>query len=309
MEDEKMKNGAAAGKMALLAASLALLFILLTCFFQTRATQAAVLATFERPVATIEKPGLHFKMPWPVQKAYVFDTRIRLYQSPYFEALVKDGFNVVVRVYACWSIKDVKTYKARVGVTAAKGEAIISTLVGKYLKSALGEHSLSDIVGGGKDASFTRIEQAVLAQLSAESLNEYGIRVDSFGFDRFELPEDTTEAVFERMKSERMRLVEKISSEGKYKAMSIRKEADLAKSKTLAEAEAEAVKIRGEADTKAFEYLDVYNQQPRFALFLRKLQALENSMKTKTTVILDKDTPPFDMLTPDAMNKLDEPKR
>ena len=65
----------------------------------------------------------------------------------------------------------------------------------------------------------------------------------------------------------------------------------------MAEAEAQAEKIRGEAETKAFEYLGIYNKYPKFALFLRKLQALEDSMKTKTTIVIDKNTPPFDLLS------------
>lgn len=322
---EKENSNSSFKKILLLVSVLAALFIALTCFYQIRITESAVLTTFEKPVRTVTKPGLHFKMPWPVQKAYMFDKRMRVYQSPYMEFLVKDGFNIVVRVFACWSIEDVGIYKNKVGVTTSRGEQLLSTLVSKNLKSVMSENSLSDLIGAnnlksssGKDASalktqpgagsFSSVENEILQSISKEAFSEYGIKVSAVGFDRLELPEDTTEDVFNRMKSERMRMVEKIQSEGKSRAMTIKKEADLNKNKILAEAEAGAVKIRGEADTKAFEYLDVYNKDPQFAQFLKKLQALENTVKTKTTIVIDKNTPPFDMLSPDTAGKIMQDK-
>lgn len=287
-------------KIIALIAFLVVFFVILTCFYQVRETQAAVLTTFEKPVRSVTEPGLHGKLPWPIQKAYVFDLRSRLYQSPYGEFLVKDGFNVVARSFVCWAVKDVETYKNKVGVTIVSGEEIVATLVAKHVKSVLSEHPLSDLVGVEKNPKknrFDAVENDVLSLLADEGRRQYGIEITLFGFDRLELPEGTTEAVFERMKSERMRRVEKILSEGKYEAERIKKEADSEKSRILAEAEAEAIRIRGKADTEAFERLSVYNRHPEFALFLKKLRALEETVKSKTTIVIDKDTPPFDMLS------------
>jgi membrane protease subunit HflC len=293
------ESGSSLKKIITLILVLVLFFIVLTCFYQVRITEKAVLTTFEKPVATVTEAGLHFKWPWPVQKVYTFDTRTRIYQSPYTEYLVQDGFNVVVRVFACWSIDNVDLYKNRVGVTAVSGESKISKLVDKYLRIVLSNHPLSGMVGVGDQNRFSKVEDEILQMVGKEAMDQYGIKVETLGFDRLELPEDTTSAVFDRMKSERMKMVEKILSEGKLEAENIRRKAEAQKSMILAEAEAEAARIRGEADTKAFEYLDVYNQHPDFALFLKKLQALEETMKTKTTIVIDKDTPPFDMLSPE----------
>ena len=304
MKMKQENNGNSAfKKMIFLVAALILIFIVQTCFYQVRVTQAAVLTTFEKPVKTVAAPGLHMKAPWPIQKAYVFDKRNQLFQSPYMEFQIKGKTNLIVKVFSVWSIEDVGIYKNKIGVTVTGGEKAISTLVSKYLGTNLAEYGLSDILSIQDNSSLQNrsgiavIEERILGQIASEAKNEFGINVSLFGFDRIELPEDTTESVFVRMKSERMTMVVKISEDGKKEAEKVKRDANLEKNKIIAEAEAQAVKIRGEADTKAFEYLDIYNKYPKFALFLRKLQALEDSMRTKTTIVIDKNTTPFDLLS------------
>lgn len=299
-------------KIIALTAALLLAFLILTCLYQVKTNESAVLTTFEKPLEfAITEPGLHVKAPWPIQKAYIFDMRKRLFVSPFMEFLVKDGFNVITRVFVIWSVKDANIYKNRVGVTVSNGEKIISELVTKHLKSVISEYSLADILKPADSddtgsAKISAAEEKILQNIATESLSQFGIETSFFGFDRIELPEDCTEAVFNRMKSERMKMVTKISEEGKAKADKLKKEAELAKNKMLAEAEAEAVRIKGEADTKAFEYLAVYDKNPEFALFLRKLQALEDSMKNKTTIVIDKTTPPFDLLSGPRINNTEK---
>ena len=291
-------------KILSLVALLLAFFVALTCFYQTRATEAVVLTTFERPVAVVTEPGLRMKWPWPIQKDYRFDMRSRLYQSQLDDYLVKDGYNVKVRAFVCWAIGDVGLYKNKVGVRLADGEDKLATLLGKYLNTTLSDKRMSDLVGVGA-GGLAGVEAGILAPLRKDAKDSYGIEVSAFGFDRLELPEEATEAVFERMKAERQTMVAKITSEGKAKAMRIREEATSEQKRLIAEAEAEAVRIRGEADTKAFEYLEVYKKRPNFALFLKKLQALESSMRSKTTLILDRNVPPFDMLSPDVLKRLE----
>ncbi len=312
-------NKNAMKKILILILTLASIFCLITCTFQIRTTESAVLTTFEKPIATIDKPGLHFKMPWPIQSAYIFDKRTRIYQSPFTEYLIKDGYNIITRVFTCWAIDNAQIYKNRVGVTVSSGEQILATLISKYLRNTLNEKSLSEIIGTNHivaanediakqpaESGITQLEISILQRIQNEATSEYGIKVSFFGFDRLELPEDTTKSVFDRMKSERMTMVNKIQYEGEYSARTIKTEADLESSKIISQAEAEAVKIKGEAETKAFEYLDIYNKNPQFALFLKKLQALEEAMKSKTTVVIDKKTPPFNMLEGNPENLINK---
>ena len=93
-----------------------------------------------------------------------------------------------------------------------------------------------------------------------------------------------------------------ISSSGNTEAQKIRIAAD-AKSRTIiTNAEAEAKEIRAKGDAEAAQYYAVFKQNPELAVFLRKLDSLRKIMKTKTTLVLDTDAAPFDLLKSNSDN-------
>jgi regulator of protease activity HflC (stomatin/prohibitin superfamily) len=78
--------------------------------------------------------------------------------------------------------------------------------------------------------------------------------------------------------------------------MQIRSTADRDRDRILAEAQAKATAIRGEADAESAKWLAILDQNPDLAVFLYKLKALEETLKDKSTLILDGRTPPYDLL-------------
>ena len=78
--------------------------------------------------------------------------------------------------------------------------------------------------------------------------------------------------------------------------MNIKSAADRDRNAILAKAEAEATAIRGQADAEAAKSFAVFESNRDLAIFLLKLSALEQSLKERSTLILDERTPPFDML-------------
>ena len=109
-------------------------------------------------------------------------------------------------------------------------------------------------------------------------------------------PAEQLRPVFERMRAERQRLVARYQSEGEREAKIIRANADAQANDILSTAKAEAIRITGEADSKAASYYAEFEKSPQLAVFLFQLKALEASLKEKTSLILDQQTPPFNML-------------
>jgi membrane protease subunit HflC len=130
--------------------------------------------------------------------------------------------------------------------------------------------------------------------------NNYGIDVAFLGIKKLGLPESVTGEVFKRMSEERNVLVSAIVSNGTVRAESIRAEANTKAAKLVSDAEAEALRIRGEAESKAAEALRTMNQEPELANFLLRLTGLELFLREKTTLILDQNTAPLDLLSPRA---------
>jgi membrane protease subunit HflC len=78
-------------------------------------------------------------------------------------------------------------------------------------------------------------------------------------------------------------------------AQRIRAEADREASDTVAKAQAESKRIRAEGDEQAAKSYAVFQQSPELAAFLRKLDALRLTLSEKTTLVVDTNTPPYDL--------------
>jgi membrane protease subunit HflC len=147
---------------------------------------------------------------------------------------------------------------------------------------------------------FDVIEGEMKAAMAATALSAYGVSIDLVGIKELGLPEALTAKVFERMKSEREKLVKKYQGEGNAEADRIRSEAELRRKELIAQAENEAQRILGGAEQEASKHYQTLQQDPELAVFLLSLRSLEGSLKDRSTLILDERTPPFNLLKGDS---------
>lgn len=282
----------------------AVVFLCISCAFQVSVTEVAMVSTLGRPGAPITEPGLYGKAPWPFQRVYVFDRRVQLLQGGYREVLTRDGLNLVVRFHAAWAVENPNEFYEWVGFRLSEGERILNGLLDKYSSDVIGKHSLGSFVsvGDAGASSLSGIEKDILDRMSGE-VAKYGISIKAIGLEHLGFPEGITKDVFKRMVADRGRLTQKIRSEGERDAKLRRTEADQLRAEKLSKAEADAIGIRGEGESEAYKFFDVYREDPEFALFLRKLEALEETLKSKATIILDRDIPPYDLLDKRALDE------
>ena len=137
----------------------------------------------------------------------------------------------------------------------------------------------------------------MLKRVQARARADYGVEVELLGIKQLGLPESITSTVFERMRAERQRLVARYQTEGERDAKILRANADGLANEILANARAEAIRISGEAELKAQEAYAVFERSPELAIFLFQLKALEQSLKERTHLVLDQQTPPFNLLS------------
>src|SRR2546423_6178896 len=277
---------------------LLVVFVLLLFAFQVRTTEVAVVTTFGKPTRPITQPGPYFKWPWPVQKVHKFDKRIHNFESKFEQVLTSDGYNLLVMVYAGWKIDEPERFFPRFGGSTARAEESLEGLVRNAYSGVVGKHPFSQFISTDeKQLKFVEIEQEMLQRIQADvQANHYGLEVKFLGIKKLGLPESVTELVFDRMRSERSLLEGKIRDEGTRLAEEIRSRANLESARMLADADAEATRIRGLGQSKAAESLKVFEQEPDFANFLQNLDALEMLTKERTTLLLDQNTSPFNLL-------------
>ncbi len=287
-------------KPLILAVGILLLFIVIPWLFafQVRTTEVAVVTTFGRPTRPITEPGFKVKLPPPIQYVHKFDQRIHNFESKFEQILTADGYSLLIMVYAGWKIENPELFFPRFSGSTTRAEESLEGLVRNAYSGVVGKHPFSQFISTDeKELKFVEIEQEMLQRVQADvRANRYGLEVKFLGIKRLGLPESVTQLVFDRMQSERALQEGKIRDEGTRLAEEIRSRANLESANMLAQADAEATRIRGAGASKAAESLKVFEQEPDLANFLQNLEGLEALTKERTTLLLDESTSPLNLL-------------
>lgn len=268
-----------------------LLFLGLTSIFIVDETEQVVVLQFGKPVRIITEPGLHMKVPFPIQEKNVFDNRLLEYDSPPEEILSKDKKSLIVDNYVRWKIVDplqfLKTVQAIPTALSRMDDIVYSEL-----RRELGTHDMVEIITENREELMEKVTVA-----SNRATQDYGIEVVDVRIRRVDLPSQNEESIYARMDAERKRQANKFRSEGEEEAQKIRATTDRDKTIILADAYKEAEGIRGEGDAKAVEvYADAYSADPKFYEFVRTLDAYKKIIDDKTMLVLPSDSRLFKLL-------------
>ncbi|MBT4308132.1 MAG: protease modulator HflC [Candidatus Marinimicrobia bacterium] len=278
-------------KKILTAIGVILVFLGLTSIFIVDETEQVVVLQFGKPVRIITEPGLHMKVPFPIQEKNVFDNRLLEYDSPPEEILSKDKKSLIVDNYVRWKIVDplqfLKTVQAIPTALSRMDDIVYSEL-----RRELGTHDMVEIITENREELMETVTVA-----SNKATQDYGIEVLDVRIRRVDLPSQNEESIYARMDAERKRQANKFRSEGEEEAQKIRATTDRDKTIILADAYKQAERIRGEGDAKAVEvYADAYSADPKFYEFVRTLDAYKKIIDDKTMLVLPSDSQLFKLL-------------
>jgi membrane protease subunit HflC len=265
--------------------AVAVLIALNLILFTVDETKQAVITQMGRPVRSIADPGLHVKLPYPVQTAHYFDDRLLVYDSAPTEILTEDKKNLVVDNYARWRIVDpllfMQTVRDENGAQARLDDIIYSEL-----RVELGKHDLQEVVSTAREQLMK-----IVTDRCDERARDYGISIMDVRIKRADLPEENERFVYERMRAERRRKANMYRSEGEEEALKIRAQTDKEKTILLAEAYRSAQETRGEGDAAATKiYAAALQADPEFYRFWRTLEAYRAALDTSTVLVLSPDS-------------------
>lgn len=282
---------------------------LLLFVFQVRKSEVVVITTFGKPTRAVSEPGPHLKWPWPIESVHRFDQRVQNFEDKLTEGLTQDSFNILASVFVGWQITDAQAFFPRFAGSSdpiAEAEKVMDRMLSNAKQAIEGKHPLFDFLSTSAEGNkFVDIEKEILAVMQAQvQANHYGLEIRFLGIKRLGLPETVTASVFERMQAERKRLANESEYEGEKEAQIIRADAERKAAVVLADAGAQATEIRGKGEAEAAKSLAVFQQNPELANFIFRLNALENSLKDRSTLIFDQHTPPFDLFSGVSTNLL-----
>jgi membrane protease subunit HflC len=266
------------GIVALLAALLVAIVAYMS-LFTVQQTEQTIVLQFGAPVDVVTDPGLHFKAPW--NSVINVDKRILDLENPSQEVIASDQKRLVVDAFARYRIKDALRFYQSVGSIQAANLQLTS-LLNAALRRVLGEVSFITVVRDEREKLMGRIRE----QLDREA-GGYGIEVVDVRIRRADLPEQNSQAVYDRMKSERQREAAEFRAQGGQKAQETRSKADRDVTVIIAEANSTAEQTRGVGDAERNRlFAEAYGKDADFFAFYRSMTAYENGLRSSDTRFL-----------------------
>jgi membrane protease subunit HflC len=248
--------------------------------FTVDMTEQALVVRLGEPVRVVTEPGLNFKAPF-IDTVINIDKRILDLENPSQEVIASDQKRLVVDAFARYRIKNALQFYQSVGSIQA-ANIQLTTLLNASLRRVLGEVTFIQVVRDEREALMARIRD----QLDHEA-GGYGIQVVDVRIRRADLPEQNSQAVYQRMQTERQREAAEFRAQGGQKAQEIRSNADREATVIVAEANSTAEQVRGAGDGERNRlFAEAYGKDPDFFAFYRSMTAYENGLKSNDTRFL-----------------------
>lgn len=258
--------------------------VLVSSMFIVHQTQQGIVLQFGNPIRVVREPGLHFKMPF-VQNVVFYETRTLALDPPGQEVPLIDQKRIIVDSFARYRITDpLEFYKT------VRNEIALRDRFGAILNSAvrdeLGSSDLADLLTERRSEVMQRITETVRKRAT-----EFGIRVVDVRIGRTDLPPETSQSVYNRMRSSRIAQAAQVRAEGEELKAKIEAEANRDRTVLLAEARKTADVLRGEGDGRRNQVLgEAYGADPEFFRFYRSMEAYRQALGTGTTMVLSPDS-------------------
>jgi len=252
-------------------------------FFTVNQTQQALVVRLGKPVRVITDPGLNLKVPFVDSVIYI-DKRILNIESPAQEVIASSqdnantgtdqaGERLVVDAFARYRITDPLKFYQTVGPAGADSQ--LSILLNSALRRVLGAATLTDVVRDRREELMGKMRDQI-----DHDAKPFGIQVIDVRIRRADLPEQNSQAVYQRMQTERQREAAEFRAQGSQKSQEIRAKADRDVTVLLAEANSRAEQIRGQGDSERNRiFADAYTRDPDFFAFYRSMQAYDKSLQ------------------------------
>ena len=259
--------------------------------FIVNQTEQALVLQFGEPKRVLRDPGLKFKLPF-VQNVVFFDRRLLDYAPPAEEIVAADKKRIVVDTYSRFRISDPLRFYQTVGNELGVRNRL-GALVSASLRRVVGNVSLASILSPER----AKIMEDITAEVASEA-KEFGINVVDVRIRHADLPEENSQAIFDRMKTERQREAKELRAQGAEVAQRIRSRADREKVVILAEAQRQSQITRGEGDSESVRiYAEAFGKDPEFFALYRTLQAYREALSnTDTTMVLSPESEFFQFL-------------
>lgn len=264
-------------------AALVGLFLLSSTIFIVDQRQYAIVFALGEVKQVISEPGLHFKLPPPLQNVLYLDKRILTLDTPDSDRFITaEKKNILVDAFVKWRIAQPKLYFVSFSGDERRAQDRMSQIIKAALNDEITKRTVREVISGERGKVMDAIRKKVEAEAS-----QIGVAIVDVRLKRVDYVEQINNSVYDRMKAERTRVANELRSTGSAESEKIRADADKQRTVILAEAYRDAENMRGEGDASASRiYAQAFGQNPEFYKFYRSLQAYRASFKSRNDVLL-----------------------
>lgn len=255
--------------------------LLFSSLFTVREGEVALMVRLGKIERTNLAPGLHYKIPF-LDTVFRFDRKLLSLETSTERFLTKEQKDVLVDSVVKWRIADLtRFYEATRGVEE-RARTALGQIIKDRLRDEFNKRTVKELVTSARDEMVEN-----LTRKANEAATKLGIEVIDVRVKRIELPDQVTDSVFQRMKSERTQVANRLRSNGRQLGEARKAKADKTATVTVAEAERDAQRMRGEGDARAAEiYAKAYSRDPEFYAFHRSLEAYRTSFSNDGNVLV-----------------------
>jgi membrane protease subunit HflC len=257
--------------------------------FTVHQARQAIVMQFGNPKRVVKEPGLEWKLPF-IQNVVFYEKRVLNLDPPVERVILLDQNRLLVDAFARYRIEDPLEFFKTVRTESAVRQRL-GPIVNAAVRSVLGNVTLASVLSEERAGIMNQIRDIVDRQAK-----RFGIAVVDVRLGRADFPDQISQTVYSRMRSEREREAAELRAQGFEQAQRITAGADREATVILAEAKRESEIERGKGEGARTRTLnDAYGQDPEFFNFYRSMQAYEAALSGDSTyMVLSPDSEFFD---------------
>ncbi|MEO8857397.1 MAG: protease modulator HflC [Burkholderiaceae bacterium] len=272
-------------RIGLIVAAFVLAWLLSGTLYIVGEGQQALVVRQGAPIGVITRPGLEWNLPL-IDSVTYYDARLLMLEPPPEQVILGDQKRIVVQAYARYRIANPLRFNQSVR-TLDLAAPQIGQIVSSSLRRVLGQVMLPALLS----AQRAKIVDAIQSEVT-DKAKGLGIEVAEVRLHRADLPPETSQAIYDRMKSERQREAKELRAQGFEWAQQIQATADRERTVILSEAQRQSKINRGEADAAANSILGkAFGKDATFYHLYRSLQTYRQALADSGgTLVLSPDT-------------------
>ncbi|ABE31353.1 HflC protein [Paraburkholderia xenovorans LB400] len=269
--------------IALVVAVVIVLFAASSMVFVVDQRHLAVLSSHGDKAPSLLGPGLHVKLPPPLQTVTLVDNRIQSLDAPDEDRYVtSDKTDLLANPVVKYRVTDPLKLLAETRGDAQSLPDRLALLSRSALGDAFAKVTLSDALAR---------QQAVADEARAamdKAAASLGVSVVEVQLTRVDFPASMADSVYKRMIAARQQVAADERAKGTAEADKIRQDALVQQQAVLADGYRQAQTIKGEGDAKAAEIAaEAYGTDPQFYQFYQSMQAYRNTFKPGDVIVVD----------------------